>query len=191
MPKEWADKYKGKFDQGWDKLREETFARQKKLGVIPKDCELTKRHPEIPAWDAVDPKMKPVLARQMEVYAGFMEQTDHHVGRVIDALADLDILDDTVIYLIIGDNGASAEGSLQGTFNEMVTLGGFGHLETAESLIPRIDEFGSPEILQPLCGRLGPCHGYALSVDQAGGVTLGWHAQRHHRALAEGNQGQG
>jgi arylsulfatase A-like enzyme len=144
VPKGWADKYKGKFDQGWDRLREETFARQKKLGVIPQDCELTRRHPEIPAWDSVDPKMKPVLARQMEVYAGFMEQTDHHVGRVIGALDDLDVLDDTVVYLIIGDNGASAEGSLQGTFNEMVTLGGFGSLETAESLIPRIDEFGSP-----------------------------------------------
>ncbi len=144
VPKEWADKYNGKFDQGWDKLREETFARQKKLGVIPKSCELTKRHEEIPAWDKVEPKMKPVLCRQMEVYAGFMEQTDHHVGRVIDALEDLGILDDTLIYLIIGDNGASAEGSLQGTFNEMVTLGGFGALETAESLIPRLDEFGSP-----------------------------------------------
>ena len=144
VPKEWIDKYKGKFDQGWDKLREETFARQKKLGVIPKNCQLTKRHEEIPAWDDVDPKMKPVLCRQMEVYAGFMEQTDHHVGRVIDALEDLGILDDTVVYLIIGDNGASAEGSLQGTFNEMVTLGGFGALETAESLIPRLNEFGSP-----------------------------------------------
>src|SRR6185295_7585243 len=145
VPKEWADKYRGKFDHGWDRLREETFARQKKLGVIPKDCELTRRHPEIPAWDAVDPMMKPVLCRQMEVYAGFMEQTDHHVGRLIDALRDLKILDDTVVYLIVGDNGASAEGSLQGTFNEMVTLGGFGHLETAESLVPRIDEFGSPK----------------------------------------------
>ena len=144
VPKAWADKYKGEFDQGWDKLREQTFARQQKLGVIPKECELTRRHAEIPAWDAVDPAMKPVLARQMEVYAGFMEQTDHHVGRVIDALADIGILDETVIYLIIGDNGASAEGSLQGTFNEMVTLGGFGHLETAASLLPRIDEFGSP-----------------------------------------------
>ena len=114
-PKEWADKYKGKFDQGWDKLREETFARQKKLGVIPQDCPLTERHPEIPAWDTISPEMKPVLARQMEVYAGFLEHTDHHVGRLIDALKDLDILDDTLIYVIIGDNGASAEGSLQGT----------------------------------------------------------------------------
>ncbi len=144
VPKEWADQYKGKFDQGWDRLREETFARQKTLGVIPKDCALTPRHPEIPAWGSIDPKMKPVLARQMEVYAGFMEQTDHHVGRVVDALRDLGILDDTVVYVIVGDNGASAEGSQQGTFNEMVTLGGFGSLETAESLLPRIDEFGSP-----------------------------------------------
>jgi arylsulfatase A-like enzyme len=144
VPKEWADTYKGKFDQGWDKLRWETYARQKALGVIPKECELTTRHAEIPAWDAVDPNMKPVLCRQMEVYAGFMEQTDHHVGRVLDTLTDLKILDDTVVYLIIGDNGASAEGSLQGTFNEMVTLGGFGHLETAKSLMPRIDEFGAP-----------------------------------------------
>ncbi|WP_269321082.1 arylsulfatase [Fischerella sp. PCC 9605] len=145
VPKEWSDKYKGKFDQGWDKLREETYARQLQLGVIPKDSQLTSRHPEIPAWDSVDPEMKPVLARQMEVYAGFMEQTDHHVGRVLDALTDLGILEDTLVYLIIGDNGASAEGSLQGTFNEMVTLGGFGHLETAESLIPKIDDFGSPK----------------------------------------------
>jgi arylsulfatase len=145
VPKEWADKYKGKFDQGWDKLRAQTFARQKNLGVVPKNCKLTKRHEEIPAWDDVDPKMKPVLCRQMEVYAGFMEQTDYHVGRVIDALKDLEILDDTLIYLIVGDNGASAEGSLQGTFNEMVTLGGFGALETAESLTPRLDEFGSPK----------------------------------------------
>ena len=144
VPKEWADKYKGKFDQGWDALREQTFARQSKLGVIPPDCQLTPRHQQIPAWDSVAPKMKPVLARQMEVYAGFMEQTDHHVGRVIDTLTDLGILDDTLIYLIIGDNGASAEGSLQGTFNEMVTLGGFAHLESAESLMPRLNEFGSP-----------------------------------------------
>src|SRR5262245_32527436 len=144
VPKEWADKYKGKFDQGWDKLREETFARQLKLGVIPKDSQLTARHPEIPAWDAVDPKMKPVLARQMEVYAGFMEHADHHVGRVLDALKDVGLYEETLVYVIVGDNGASAEGSLQGTFNEMVTLAGFGALETAESLLPRLDQLGSP-----------------------------------------------
>src|SRR5262245_32635676 len=142
VPKAWADKYKGKFDQGWDKLREETFARQLKLGVIPKNCQLTTRHPEIPAWDAVNAKMKPVLCRQMEVYAGFLEQTDHHVGRVIAALEDLEILDDTLIYLIIGDNGASAEGSLQGAFNEMANFNGMAAIETPEFMMSKLDEFG-------------------------------------------------
>jgi arylsulfatase A-like enzyme len=145
VPKEWADRYKGRFDQGWDELREETFTRQKQLGVIPQDCDLTARSPGIAAWDDVDPALKPALARQMEVYAGYLENTDHHVGLLLDALEDLQILDDTLIYLIIGDNGASAEGSLQGTFNEMITLGGFGHLETPEFMSSRIDQFGGPE----------------------------------------------
>jgi len=145
VPKEWSDKYKGKFDQGWDKLREETFARQKKLGVVPPDCELTKRHPVIPAWDDVSPEMKPILTRQMEIYAGFLEHTDHHVGRLIDALADLEILDDTLIFYIIGDNGASGEGTLQGTFNEMIPLNGLAHLETPEFLKKNIDKFGGPQ----------------------------------------------
>ncbi len=145
VPKEWADKYKGKFDQGWDKLREETFARQKQLGVIPKDAELTKRPAEIPAWDDVDPKLKPVLAREMEVYAGFMEHTDHHVGRLIDALEKLEVLDNTLIYYIVGDNGASAEGTINGTFNEMFMLNGVTGVETPEFLMEKIDKFGSPE----------------------------------------------
>ena len=145
VPKEWIDKYKGKFDQGWDKLREEIFARQKQLGVIPPDCQLTQRHPEIPAWDTISAVMKPVLTRQMEVYAGFFEHTDYHVGRLIDAIEDLGILDDTLIYLIIGDNGASAEGSLQGCFNEMAPLTGFPQLETAEFLTERLDKLGGTE----------------------------------------------
>ncbi len=110
VPKEWADKYKGKFDHGWDKLREEIFARQKKLGVIPKDCQLTPRHKEIPGWDEMPEEFKPVLRREMEVYAGFLEYTDHHVGRLVDSLKTLGIADNTLIYYIIGDNGASAEG---------------------------------------------------------------------------------
>jgi len=145
VPKEWSDKYKGKFDQGWDKLREETFAQQKKLGVIPPDCELTKRHSEIPAWDKIDSKMKPILARQMEIYAGFLEHTDHHVGRLIDALEDLEILDDTLIFYIIGDNGASGEGTLQGTFNEYLPINGLGHLETPEFLNRNLEKFGTPQ----------------------------------------------
>jgi arylsulfatase A-like enzyme len=145
VPKDWADKYKGQFDQGWDKLREESLARQKKLGVIPQDAELTTRPTEIQAWDEVDPKMKPVLAREMEVYAGFLEHTDHHIGRVIDTLKDLQILDDTLIYVIIGDNGASAEGTLNGTFNEMLVGNGVADIETPEFLTERIDKFGGPE----------------------------------------------
>jgi arylsulfatase len=144
VPKEWADKYKGKFDQGWDKLRDETLERQKKLGVVPADAELTKRPKQIPAWDDMDPNLKPVMSREMEIYAGFMEHTDYHVGRLINALEDLEILEDTLIFVIIGDNGASAEGGIPGTFNEYIHLNGF-ELETPEFLIQRIDKFGSPE----------------------------------------------
>jgi arylsulfatase A-like enzyme len=145
VPAEWSAKYKGAFDQGWDKLREETFARQKALGVIPPEAELTKRHPEMPAWDDMPDEMKPILARQMEIYAGFLEHTDYHVGRLIDALADLEILDDTLIYYIIGDNGASAEGTFQGTLNEMLPINGFGFLETPEFLKENIEKFGTPQ----------------------------------------------
>jgi arylsulfatase len=142
---EWSDRYKGRFDDGWDALRKRTFARQKELGVIPADAELTSRPAEIPAWDDMPDEMKPVLARQMEVYAGFLEHTDHHVGRLVDALADLDVLDDTLVYYIIGDNGASAEGTPNGTFNEMMTLNGATAIETPEFLAARIDKFGTPE----------------------------------------------
>jgi arylsulfatase len=145
VPKEWSDKYKGKFDGGWDKLREQTLVRQKKLGVIPEDALLTARHEEIPAWDAMAADLKPVLARQMELYAGFMEQTDHEMGRVIDALKDLGILDDTLIYLIIGDNGASAEGTINGCFNELTTLNGMPAIETVEFLKSKINDFGTPK----------------------------------------------
>ena len=144
VPKEWSDKYKGKFDTGWDKLREETIARQKKLGVIPENAELTQRHAEIPAWDEMDDALKPVLARQMEIYAGFMEQTDYEIGRLLDAIEDLGVLEDTLVYLIIGDNGASAEGTINGCFNEMTTLNGMPGIETVEFLKSKIDDFGTP-----------------------------------------------
>ena len=130
VPKEWADKYRGKFDAGWDTLREEIFTRQKTLGVIPSDCQLTARHKEIPAWDAMPEELKPVLRRQMEMYAGFLEFTDHHVGRLLDTLKKLSILDDTLVFYIIGDNGASAEGTLNGTYNEMINFNGAAALET-------------------------------------------------------------
>jgi len=145
VPKEWADKYKGKFDQGWDKLREETFSRQKKLGVIPQDCQLTARHKEIPAWDEMPEAFKPVLRREMEVYAGFMEYTDHNVGRLFETLKKLNIADDTLVYYIIGDNGASAEGSINGCFNEMSYFNGLQAHETPEYLTARLDKLGGPE----------------------------------------------
>jgi arylsulfatase A-like enzyme len=145
VPKEWADKYKGKFDQGWDKLREETVARQKKLGVIPPDCQLTARHKEIPAWEEMPAALKPVLTRQMEIYAGFLEYTDHHVGRLVDSLQRVGALDDTLIYYIIGDNGASAEGTLNGTYNEMINFNGAAALETPEFLLARLDKLGGPD----------------------------------------------
>jgi arylsulfatase A-like enzyme len=145
VPPEWIDKYKGKFDGGWDKLREETIARQKKIGVIPADCQLTARHQEIPAWDEMPEVLKPVLRRQMEVYEAFLECTDYHVGRLLDGVARLNILDNTLVYYIIGDNGASAEGTLNGTYNEMLNFNGLAALETPEFLTARIDKLGGPE----------------------------------------------
>ena len=145
VSKEWIDKYKGKFDQGWDKLREEIFARQKKLGVIPADAVLTARPAEIPAWDDTPQNMRPIFAREMEVYAAFLEHVDTHLGRLIDALEDLEVLDDTLIYYIIGDNGASAEGTPNGCFNEMATLNGLPDIETPEFLASKIDLFGGTE----------------------------------------------
>ncbi|MET0910269.1 MAG: arylsulfatase, partial [Ilumatobacteraceae bacterium] len=144
VPTEWSDRYRGAFDDGWDAQRERTCARQKELGVIPADAELTPRPEEIPAWDDMPEELKPILARQMEVYAGFMEHTDHHVGRLIDALADLGVLDDTLVYYIVGDNGASAEGTINGTFNEMLVFNGAAALETPEFLAARIDDLGTP-----------------------------------------------
>ncbi len=144
VPEEWSDKYKGRFDAGWDALREETLARQKELGVVPEDAVLTERPEEIPAWDEMPEELKPVLARQMEVYAGFMEHTDHHVGRLIESIRDLGVLEDTLVYYVIGDNGASAEGTVNGTFNEAFTFNAANALETPEMLAAKIDELGTP-----------------------------------------------
>jgi arylsulfatase len=145
VPKEWADRYRGEFDDGWDVQRERTFTRQKELGVIPADAELTARHAEITAWDDMPDELKPVLAREMEVYAGFLEHTDDQVGRLIDALDDLGILEDTIVYYIIGDNGASAEGTMNGAFNELANFNGMAALETPEFMLSKMDSLGSPE----------------------------------------------
>ena len=140
----WSDKYKGSFDTGWDVLREGTLARQKEQGIVPSDTDLSTRPPQIPAWDEIADDLKPVLARQMEIYAGFMEHTDHHIGRLLDSIEALGVMNDTLVYLIIGDNGASAEGTLNGTFNEMISLNGAADFEITEFMSQRIDEFGTP-----------------------------------------------
>lgn len=145
VPKEWADKYKGKFDKGWDALREETLARQKKLGVVPQDCQLSARPKDVPAWDDMPEAFKPFLRREMEVYAGFLEYTDHHVGRILDFLKGLGILEDTLIFYIMGDNGASGEGNINGCFNEMAYFNGLQSFETPEYLMGKIDQLGGPE----------------------------------------------
>ena len=124
VSEEWAAKYKGKFDQGWDRLREETFARQKELGVIPADAELTARDDAFPAWDEVPDKLKAYYARQMEVYAGYSENADYNVGRVIDAIDELGELENTLILWVWGDNGASMEGTITGSFNELTMQNG-------------------------------------------------------------------
>jgi arylsulfatase A-like enzyme len=98
VPKQWIERYRGAFDDGWDALRERTLAGQEELGVVPQDTELSARPTEIPAWDEMPEEMKPILSRQMEVFAGVLEHADHHVGRVIDALSELKVLDDTLVY---------------------------------------------------------------------------------------------
>ena len=165
-------------------LREEILTRQKELGVVPAETELTARHEEIPAWDDMPDELKPVLARQMEVYAGFLEHTDHHVGRLVDALEDLGVLEDTLVYYIVGDNGASAEGTINGSFNETFIFNGAAALETPEFMAVAHRRLRHTEGLQPLRGRLGARDGHALPVDKAGRLALGRYAQRHDRSLA-------
>ncbi|EGD26320.1 arylsulfatase [Prescottella equi] len=145
VPQQWAERYRGRFDDGWDVLRERIFARQKELGVVPADAELTRRHDAIPAWDEMDERLLPVLRRQMENYAGFLEHTDHQVGRVVEEIDRIGALDDTLVFYVIGDNGASAEGTLQGTSNELISLNGMAGIETPEFLLGALDKLGGPD----------------------------------------------
>ena len=141
-PKEYAEKYRGKFDRGWDTLREETLARQIKLGVVPAGTKLTARPVEIPAWDSLTADQKRLFARQMETFAGFAEHTDHEVGRLVDALRDMGELDNTIFFYIVGDNGSSAEGGPDGSYNEILALNGI--VSDVSSQLSHIDEWGGP-----------------------------------------------
>lgn len=139
---EWIARYRGKFDAGWDEMRKLTFARQKKLGVIPKDAKLTERPAELPAWDSLGADARRLYARQMEVYAGFLEQTDHEIGRMIDEARKGPGGDNTLVIYIMGDNGASAEGGLDGSDRnlfDMIT----GKGQPLAQQIARMDDLGS------------------------------------------------
>ncbi len=142
VPKEWIAKYKGEFDQGWDKLREETLARQLEMGIVPAGTKLTARPAEIPAWDSLTADQKRLFARQMETFAGFAEHTDHEVGRLVSALEDMGELDNTLFFYIVGDNGSSAEGGPDGTYNEILALNGI--VSDVSSQLAHIDEWGGP-----------------------------------------------
>lgn len=142
VSEEWIDKFSGQFDQGWDKVREETLARQKDIGVVPENTDLTPRPEEIEAWDSLDADAQRLFSRHQEVFAGFLAQTDHEIGRLIDKVHALPEADNTLIILVAGDNGPSAEGSVTGTLNNMMTQNGVP--DTVEAQLPVIDEIGGP-----------------------------------------------
>jgi arylsulfatase A-like enzyme len=141
-PKEWIARYKGQFAGGWDRLREDTYARQKAMGVIPADAKLTPRPQEIPAWDDMSADQKRLFERQMETFAGFAEHTDNEVGRLAAQLEALGELDNTLFFYIVGDNGASAEGGPEGAYNEMMALNGIPG--TFEQMKDHVEDWGSP-----------------------------------------------
>ena len=189
VPKEWADKYKGQFDKGWDQVRKETLEREKKLGVIPANTRLGDRPKDIVAWDSLPAENRRLFARQAEVFAGFLEQTDHEVGRFVKALQDIGELDNTLFIYIAGDNGTSAEGGFVGMYNEMTYFNGVA--EKVEDLHPVDRQMGRSGNLPAHGRRLGGGLRHALHMDQAGGVRLRWHPQRHGHSLAERYPGEG
>ncbi len=140
--KEWSDKYKGKFDDGWEAYREKTFARQKELGIVPADAELSRHDPDVQKWDSLSDDEKKLYARMMEVFAGFLEHTDHHIGRLLDFLKTIDEFDNTVV-MVISDNGASSEGGPEGSINENMFFNNV--TESLEENLAALDELGGPE----------------------------------------------
>ncbi|MFN8160429.1 MAG: arylsulfatase [Solirubrobacterales bacterium] len=145
VAKQWADRYKGSFDEGWDVLRERTLERQKELGIVPADTELTERPEAFPAWEDLEPEQKRLYARQMEVFAGYSENADHNVGRLLDAIEQIGDLENTLVFYIWGDNGASMEGTVTGSFNEMTFLNGI--VLDASRQLELIEEHGGIEEL--------------------------------------------
>jgi arylsulfatase A-like enzyme/uncharacterized membrane protein len=171
VAKAWADKYQGKFDAGWDVLREETFERQKRLGIIPPGTELTQRPDLFPAWDSLNDAEKKLYARQMEVFAGYSENADWNVGRLLDAVEEMGDLGNTLILYIWGDNGASMEGTITGSFNEMTFLNGV--VLDPEQQLQLIDSYGGIEAL----GGDHTAPHYAAAWAHAGNTPFQWGKQ--------------
>jgi len=144
-PDEWIEKYRGKFDDGWDALRERTLARQKEMGIVPQDTVLAPKPEDIKDWDELSDAERRLFALQMETYAGFTEHTDHQVGRIVDALDEIGELENTLFVYIMGDNGTSAEGGMEGTFNELIHLNGNFEAETIEGMLERAEDWGGPD----------------------------------------------
>jgi len=145
VTQEWIDKYKGTFDDGWDVLREETLQRQIEMGIVPEGTVLAPKPDDIKDWDSLNENEKKLFIAQIETYAGFMSHTDHEVGRLVDALEEINVLDNTMFIYIMGDNGSSAEGGMDGTFNEMIHLNGNFEAETVEDMLEKVDVWGGPD----------------------------------------------
>lgn len=157
VPQDWIAKWKGKFDGGWDKLREETLARQLKLGIVPPGTKLAPKPAAIKDWDKLSADEQRLFARQAEVFAAFLEHTDYEIGRVVQALQDIGQLDNTLIFYIAGDNGTSAEGGMAGMFNEMTYFNGV--TEKVEDLVKLMDKWGGPETYPHMAA------GWAVALD--------------------------
>jgi len=142
VPKEWADKYKGKFDDGWDAYREKVFANQKKMGIVPTNAELSRHDPDVQEWNSLKPEEKKLYARMMEVFAGFVTHTDYHIGRLFDFLKNLGEFENTII-MVLSDNGASSEGGTAGSVNENYFFNNIP--ESLEENLKAIDEIGGPK----------------------------------------------
>ena len=157
VPQDWIAKQKGKFDQGWDKVREEILARQIKAGIVPEGTQLAPRPDGIPAWESLSADEKRLFSRQAEVFAAFLDMTDHEVGRVIKALEETGQLDNTMVIFVYGDNGTSAEGGRNGMFSEMTYFNGVQ--ETVPDMLKFIDKWGGPETYPHMAA------GWAVALD--------------------------
>lgn len=172
VPEDWRDQYKGKFNQGWDAYREEVLARQKKLGLVPEKTKLVTRPDTIPAWDSYSDEAQAYLSHQMEINAAFLEHVDHHIGRVVDRLEEMNELDNTLVIYLTADNGATAEGTPTGTFSELLMQNGFPPL-TMDQQLEKLEEWGG------LNAWGGPhmCNHYSVAWAWASSTPFQWTKQ--------------